>query len=144
VVSLRADGENGGRVQKWARIAIEGRSTLRGDAGPVGFGSGGVCPIHRFLLVVDTLFVGRPGTVAAVGPAGIATGLFCVGLGVFAAFYFSSTVVDDSKTYGTIGVTFTLVTWFIAIGAVLTLGAVVGAVWQRRRATKARAGHGES
>ena len=52
---------------------------------------------------------------------------------MFAAFYFSSTIVSDSKTYGTIGVTFTLVTWFIAIGAVLTLGTVVGAVWQRRR-----------
>ncbi len=34
----------------------------------------------------------------------------------FAAFYFSTTIVDDSKTYGTIGVTFTLVTWFIASG----------------------------
>jgi membrane protein len=68
-----------------------------------------------------------------VFPAAIATALFWVGLGVFAAFYFSSTIVSDSKTYGTIGVTFTLVTWFIAMGAVLTLGAVVGAVWQRRR-----------
>lgn len=66
-------------------------------------------------------------------PAAIATGLLWIGLGVFAAFYFSSTIVSDSRTYGTIGVTFTLVTWFIAIGAVLTLGAVAGAVWQRRR-----------
>lgn len=65
-------------------------------------------------------------------PAAVATGLFWLGLGVFAAFYFSSTIVSDSRTYGTIGVTFTLVTWFIAIGAVLTIGAVVGAVWQRR------------
>jgi hypothetical protein len=50
-----------------------------------------------------------------------------------AAFYFSSTIVDDSKTYGTIGVTCTLVTWFIAMGAVLTPGAVVGTVWPKRR-----------
>jgi membrane protein len=66
-------------------------------------------------------------------PAAISTAFFWIGLGVFAAFYFSSTIVSDSKTYGTIGVTFTLVTWFIAMGAVLTLGAVVGAVWQKRR-----------
>jgi membrane protein len=66
-------------------------------------------------------------------PAAIATALFWIGLGVFAGIYFSSTIVSDSKTYGTIGVTFTLVTWFIAIGAVITLGAAVGAVWQRRR-----------
>jgi membrane protein len=68
----------------------------------------------------------------AVLPVAVATALFWVGLGLFAAFYFSSTIVADSKTYGTIGVTFTLVTWFIAMGAVVTLGAVVGAVWQRR------------
>jgi membrane protein len=69
-------------------------------------------------------------------PAALATSVFWIGLGVFAAVYFSSTIVSDSKTYGTIGVTFTLVTWFIAMGAVVTLGAVVGAVWQRRREAK--------
>jgi membrane protein len=109
-----------------------------------------------FLLVEFVLFtlffwwsthflLGGRETWRRVLSAAIATGLFWIGLGVFAAFYFSSTVVDDSKTYGTIGVTFTLVTWFIAMGAVLTLGAVVGAVWQdRRRGTpKARAVPGE-
>jgi membrane protein len=69
-----------------------------------------------------------------VRPAAIATAVCWVGLGVFAAFYFSSTIVDDSKTYGSIGVTCTLMSWFIAMGAVLTLGAVVGAVGARRRA----------
>jgi membrane protein len=66
-------------------------------------------------------------------PAAVATALFWIGLGVFAAFYFSTTVVDDSKTYGTIGVTFTLITWFIAMGSVIMLGAVFGAVWEKRR-----------
>lgn len=69
----------------------------------------------------------------SVLPAAVTTGVSWIGLGVFAAFYFSSTIVSDSRTYGTIGVTFTLVTWFIAIGAVLTLGTVFGAVWHRRR-----------
>jgi uncharacterized BrkB/YihY/UPF0761 family membrane protein len=63
-------------------------------------------------------------------------GSLLVGLGAFAAFYFSTTIVSDSKTYGTIGVTFTLVTWFIAIGAVITLGTVMGAAWQRRMTAK--------
>lgn len=74
-------------------------------------------------------------------PAAIITALLWVGLGVFAAFYFPSTIVSDSKTYGTIGVTFTLVTWFIAMGAVITLGAVVGAVWQSRRDASETIGH---
>lgn len=66
-------------------------------------------------------------------PAALVTALMWIGLGVFASFNFSSTIVSDSKMYGVIGVVFTLVTWFIVMGAVLTLGAVVGAMWERRR-----------
>jgi uncharacterized BrkB/YihY/UPF0761 family membrane protein len=75
-----------------------------------------------------------------VFPTAIATSLFWVGLGVFASVYFSSTVISDSNTYGTVGVVFTLTTWFIAMGAVFVLGAVIGVMWlkraplQRRRA----------
>jgi membrane protein len=65
-------------------------------------------------------------------PAALATGVFWVCLGAFASLYFSSTLISDSHLYGAIGVIFTLVTWFIAMGAVLTLGAVAGAVWQKR------------
>jgi membrane protein len=68
-----------------------------------------------------------------VFPAALATGVFWVGLGAFASLYFSSTVVSDSRLYGPIGVVFTLVTWFIAMGAVVALGAVAGHVWLRRR-----------
>jgi membrane protein len=106
---------------------------LRRDAGSVVFG------LLEFVLFtlffwwsIHFLLAGREPW-RAVRPAAIATGLFWVGLGVFAAFYFSTTIVDDSKTYGTIGVTFTLVTWFIAIAAVISLGAVSGAVWHKRR-----------
>jgi membrane protein len=70
-------------------------------------------------------------------PAALVTGGFWVGLGAFASFYFSSTLVSDSHLYGTIGVVFTLVSWFIAMGAVITLGAVIGAEWTNRRAQAA-------
>ncbi len=93
---------------------------------------GGVGFDLLLLVAIHFLLAGREPW-RGVRPAAIATAVCWVGLGVFAAFYFSTTIVDDSKTYGTIGVTFTLVTWFIAMGAVLTLGAVVGAVWQKRR-----------
>jgi hypothetical protein len=55
------------------------------------------------------------------------------GLGIFSKFYFSGTITADSKTYGTIGAIFGIMTWFIAIGAVIILGAVAGAVWEDRR-----------
>lgn len=63
---------------------------------------------------------------ARVAPVAVITAVFWIGLAVFASVYFSSTLVSDSRTYGTIGVAFTLVTWFIAMGAVITLGAVIG------------------
>jgi membrane protein len=72
-------------------------------------------------------------------PAALATGVFWVGLGAFASIYFGSTVVSDSHLYGLIGVVFTLATWFIAMGAVITLGAVVGQIWLNRRSHPAKA-----
>ena len=51
----------------------------------------------------------------------------------------ASVVIDDSRTYGTIGVVFTLLTWFILIGGVIVLGAALGAVWQQERGNDARA-----
>ena len=66
-------------------------------------------------------------------PSAIITGAFYGGLGVFSRFYFSETIISDSKTYGTIGAVFSIMTWLIAIGAVIILGAVAGAVWEDRR-----------
>jgi len=67
-------------------------------------------------------------------PSAILTGVFFAGLGVFSEFYFSSTIISDSRTYGTIGAVFSIMTWFVAIGAVIILGAVAGATWEDRKA----------
>ena len=75
-------------------------------------------------------------------PAAIVTGVFWVGLGAFASLYFSSTLVSDSHLYGAIGVVFTLVTWFIAMGAVITLGAVVGHTYLVRKGLAPRMNSG--
>jgi len=113
-----------------------GKTLRDGPAGPVVIGLVEfVGFIAFFWWSIHFLLDGRMSW-GRTRPAAIASAFCWVGLGVFAAFYFSSTIVSDSKTYGTIGVTFTLVTWFIAIGAVLTLGAVVGAVWQKRTSGK--------
>jgi uncharacterized BrkB/YihY/UPF0761 family membrane protein len=72
-------------------------------------------------------------------PAGLATGVFWVGLGAFASAYFPSTLYSDSRLYGAIGVVFDLVTWFVAMGAVITLGALVGHTYVVRRGSVAHA-----
>jgi len=63
----------------------------------------------------------------------IFTGVLYGGLGVFSKFYLSDTIIADSKTYGTIGAIFGIMTWFIAIGAVIILGTVAGVAWEDRR-----------
>jgi membrane protein len=66
-------------------------------------------------------------------PSAIVTGLLIVGLGVFSKFYFSPAIVSDSKTFGAIGAVFSIMTWFVAIGAVIILGAVAGIAWADRK-----------
>ena len=84
-----------------------------------------------FWWTMDFLLAGRvPWT--KLLPSAIVTGIFYGGLGVFSRFYFSDTIISDSKTYGTIGAIFGIMTWLIAIGAVIILGAVAGVVWEDR------------
>jgi membrane protein len=107
---------------------------LRDDAGPVAMGLVEFVGFTLFFWWSIHFLLGGHESWRATRPAAVTTAFCWIGLSVFAAFYFSSTIVSDRHTYGPIGVTFTLVTWFIAMGAVLTLGAVFGAVWHRRRA----------
>jgi membrane protein len=136
-----------GRMQGWFRCAVWvvfvtgvviadgaiGKTLRDGPAGPLVLGVVELVGLGLFFWWSIHFLLGGREPWRHIAPAAIATAVFWVGLGLFAAFYFSSTVVSDSKTYGPIGVTFTLVTWFVAMGAVVTLGAVLGAVWERRR-----------
>jgi membrane protein len=84
-----------------------------------------------FFWTMHFLLDGRVPWHRFVRPA-LLTAVLWVALGVFSSLFFSTTVVDDSKTYGTIGVVFTFLTWFILIGSVVVLGAACGAVWEVR------------
>ena len=48
-------------------------------------------------------------------PSAVLTGILYGALGVFSRFYFSGTIISDSKTYGTIGAIFGIMTWFTLI-----------------------------
>jgi len=84
-----------------------------------------------FFWTMHFLLDGRVPWRRLVRPA-LVTALLWVALAFFSSLYFSKTVIDDSKTYGTIGVVFTFLTWFILIGGVIVLGAALGAVWEAR------------
>ena len=95
------------------------------------------------LFVIDILFwwwtvhvllLGRLSWRAAF-PAGLATAFCYTGLGVFSALFFSKTIISNAHTYGPIGVVMVLVTYFIAVGVVVHLGAVFGRMWNERHTT---------
>ena len=77
------------------------------------------------------LLAGRVTWRLVIRPA-LFTALLWVALAFFSSAYFSSVIIDDSRTYGTIGVVFTFLTWFILIGGVIVLGAAFEAVWRQR------------
>jgi membrane protein len=68
----------------------------------------------------------------ALMPSAIATAVFWVGMELVFRATFSNTVIANDKKYGAIGVVFALMSWLIAIGVVIILGAIVGVVWRER------------
>jgi len=103
-------------------------------AGPVGQGLLTYVGVAAFFWwTMYFLLAGRVPWRRLVRPA-ILTALFWIGLELFSAVYFSSSIISDSRLYGTIGVVFSLMIWFIAIGAVVVLGAVAGTTWDQRKA----------
>lgn len=109
--------------------------------GPIGQGLVTYIGVAAFFWwTMYFLLAGRVPWRRLVRPA-ILTALLWIGLELFSAVYFSSSIISDSRLYGTIGVVFSLMIWFIAIGAVVVLGAVAGAAWGqqtgRSRSTRA-------
>ena len=106
---------------------------VRAVAGPVGQGLVTYAGVTAFFWwTMHLLLAGRVRWGHLVRPA-ILTALLWMGLELFSAVYFSSAVISDSRLYGPIGVVFSLMIWFVAIGAVIVLGAVAGETWNKRK-----------
>jgi membrane protein len=73
--------------------------------------------------------------------AACATGVLYVAMEVVFSLVFSTMVISNERKYGPIGIIFALLSYLIAIGVVVILGAVVGLVWQERRSGKTGADH---
>jgi len=108
-------------------------------AGPAGQGLVTYIGVTVFFWwTMHFLLAGRVSWRRLWRPA-VLTALLWIGLELFSSVYFSSSIIDDSRLYGTIGVVFSLMVWFIAIGAVVVLGAAAGATWDQRKAHSAEA-----
>jgi membrane protein len=110
---------------------------LRSAVGSVGRGLVSLMGVTIFFWwTMHFLLAGRVRWRYLFRPAFV-SGLFWLGFALFSSIYFSSALISEHKLYGTIGVVFILLTWFIAIGAVIVLGAACGAVWQERAVRRA-------
>ena len=65
-------------------------------------------------------------------PCAVATGAFWLGMYAVFSVIFSGMVISYDQKYGPIGVVFGLMSYFIAVGVVITLGAAVGLMWHDR------------
>jgi membrane protein len=123
----------------WLAVLI-GASLLTGWAGPRLRHVGGpallavaglVGATGFWWLTMRLLLAGRMSW-RTLFPAACATGVLYVGMQVFFSLFFSGMVISDDNRYGPIGIIFALLSYLIAIGVVVILGAVVGLVWQER------------
>ena len=84
------------------------------------------------LVVHDVVSAGGKDLMAGAVPVRRRHRHFLIGMEIIFSFTFSSTVISYNKKYGPIGVVFALMSWLIAIGVVIILGAVAGLVWRER------------
>ncbi|MGW5368977.1 ribonuclease BN [Streptomyces sp. NPDC004009] len=62
----------------------------------------------------------------ALFPPALVTSVCWTGLGVFSAHYFSAAIVENEQKYRPIGVVMVILSWLVAVGVVIHLGAIVG------------------
>jgi membrane protein len=90
-----------------------------------------------FAWTMHFLLAGRVHWRRVIRPA-LITAVLWILLSLFSSVYFSGVVVDDTRTFGTVGVVFTFLTWFVLIGGVIVGGAAIGGVWERRGSAPAK------
>jgi membrane protein len=111
----------GGWVGPWVR----GR-------GPVVFGIVGLVVFTGFWWFTMWFLLAGRIPWRRLLPSAIATGVFWVSMEAVFAVVFSGMLISNELEYGPIGIVFALVSYMIAIGVVVILGAVTGIVWQER------------
>jgi len=123
----------------WLAVLI-GTSLLTGWAGPGLRHAGGPALLAVAGLVWSNGFWWVTMRILLAGriswrklfPAACATGVLYVGMELFFWLFFSGLVLSDARKFGPIGIIFALLSYLIAIGVVVILGAAVGLVWEER------------
>ena len=114
---------------------------LRHASGPALLAAAGLVWATGFWwLTMRILLAGRISR-RALFPAACATGVLYVAIQAVFSLVFSAMVISDEHTYGPIGTIFALLSYLIAIGVVVILGAVAGRAWNDRSPGRSQVGH---
>jgi membrane protein len=123
----------------WLGVAVAGALLvdwagphLRSSGGPVLFGVIALAALTVFWWFTMWFLLAGRVPWGELFPAAVATASFWIGMQIVFSFTFSDMVISNQKKYGPIGVVFSLMSWLIAIGVVIILGALVGVVWRER------------
>jgi len=100
--------------------------------GPAAFAVVGLIGFILFWWFTMWLLLGGRVSWRRLLPPAVATGVFWLGMEAVFSVVFSGMVISNDQKYGPVGVVFALMSFFIAIGVVIILGAVAGIVWQDR------------
>lgn len=105
---------------------------VRRVGGPVLLGFVGVVLLVAFWWLLTWLLLAGRIAWRELFPSACATGGYYLGMVVVFSATASSMITSNSRKYGAIGVVFAVMSWLIAIGVVVILGAVTGIVWRER------------
>ncbi|MGW7429939.1 YhjD/YihY/BrkB family envelope integrity protein [Streptomyces sp. NPDC054861] len=103
---------------------------------PLLQGTFGIAAATCFWWATMYILLARAVRWRALLPAAVVTALCWTGLGLFSSLFFSSAIVENSEKYGPIGVVMIIMSWLVAVGVVIHLGAVVGRLYEERRAAR--------
>ncbi|MFE9168727.1 YhjD/YihY/BrkB family envelope integrity protein [Streptomyces kebangsaanensis] len=84
------------------------------------------------------LLLARTATWRFLWPAALATSVGWTGLGLFSARFFSAAIVANEQKYGPVGVVMVILSWLVAVGMIIHLGAVVGRGYAEHRAARSQ------
>ena len=124
----------------WLGILV-GCAALASWAGPTVHAAGGPVLLAVLALIAVTgfwwftmwlLLAGRVSW-RELFPSALATAICWLAMSVVFNLTMSSTITSNYKKYGDIGVVLALMSYLIAIGVVIILGAIIGVVWRLRR-----------
>jgi membrane protein len=107
--------------------------SLHGAGGPVLLAVLALVAVTAFWWFTMWLLLGGRVSWRELIPSAVATGIFWLAMCLVFNLTMSSTITSNYKKYGEIGVVLSLMSFLIAIGVVIILGAVIGVVWRLRR-----------